>query len=43
MPYINNMDFRAASNSRVNLRLKQVLVLASAILIGMLISVLASV
>ncbi len=43
MAYINHMDFRAASNSRVSSRLKQFLVLVSAILIGMLFSVLVNI
>lgn len=40
MPYMKNLDFsRDIANARVSSRLKQVLVLVAAILIGMLISV----
>jgi hypothetical protein len=43
MAYTNNMDFRSDSHSRMPARLKQVLVLVSTIVIGMLVSVLATV
>lgn len=39
MPYMNRLDFRDVSNARISARLKQVLVLVLAVLIGMLISV----
>jgi len=39
MPYMKNLDFRDVTNARVSSRLKQVLVLIGAILIGMIISI----
>jgi len=42
MAYTNNTNFRSVSNTRVSERFKQVLVLVSTILIGMVVSVLAN-
>jgi len=39
MAYTNNADFRTISNSRMSPRLKQLLVLVSTIVVGMLVSV----
>lgn len=39
MAYMNNMNFHTVSNSRVSSRVRQILVLVSTILIGMLVSV----
>lgn len=38
MPYMRNADYRDIANARISSRMKQVLVLLAAILIGMLIS-----
>lgn len=37
--YMKNLDYRDIANARVSSRLKQVLVLVGAILIGMIISI----
>lgn len=39
MPFMKNMDIRDISNARVSSKLKQVMVLVGAILIGMIVSV----
>ncbi len=39
MPYINNLSYRDISNARVSSRMRQLVVLALVIVIGMLISV----
>ncbi|WP_255534593.1 hypothetical protein [Chryseolinea lacunae] len=39
MAYMNNIDYRDIANARLSSRLKQVLVLALVIVIGMLVSV----
>ena len=39
MPYTKNLDYRDVANARISARMKQVLVLALAIVVGMLISV----
>jgi hypothetical protein len=39
MPYTKNLDFRNVSHSRMPARLKQVLVLMLAVVIGLLLSV----
>jgi hypothetical protein len=43
MAYTNNMDYRSDSHPRMSARLKQVLVLVTTIVIGMLVSVLVTV
>ncbi len=39
MAYMNNVDYRSVSNSRASSRVKQILVLITTVLIGMLVSV----
>lgn len=39
MAYMNNVDYRSVSNSRASSRVKQILVLITTVLVGMLVSV----
>jgi hypothetical protein len=41
MAYMNNVNYRSVSNTRMSSRVRQLLVLISTILVGMLVSVFA--
>jgi hypothetical protein len=41
MAYTNNVNYRSVSNTRISARVRQLLVLISTILVGMLVSVFA--
>ena len=41
MAYTNNVNYRSVSNTRIPARMRQLLVLISTILVGMLVSVFA--